>query len=218
MARPIQVSWPAPVTTAVTTAQTRTGAGVLVIDGTLLNLPLTMVGTYQANLGIGTERTVSLTSTGNLSAVNITITGRLRGVVVTETRAGPNNNTVETTQLFGVVTSVTTSATLGTAMSVGTGTTGNTLWVTNNMHVAPVNLTVVVGGISGTLSVTVQDTPDDIQTVAEASLTKFSHPVLTAVTANAESNYVLPPRFVRALVNSSTDGAFTFTVIQAGIN
>jgi hypothetical protein len=214
--RPVVFSFPAAVTTAIATAQTLAGAGSLVIDGTLLDLPATMQGVRRVILP-GIERTVSLTSAGNLSAVNITITGKdLRGATVTETRAGPNANTVFTTALFHEIDSVSTNGALGTAMSVGTGDTGATNWLETDQHADPVNLTVALA-ITATASVTVQDTPADVNAAAPVAAEIFNHPTLAGVTASTESNYAFPPRYVRGVMNSSSGaGAFTMTVIQAG--
>ncbi len=66
-------------------------------------------------------RAVSLTSTSNLSGLTITVRGYdVYGYPITCTRAGPNNNTVNTTKAFKYVTSVTPSATNAGTMSVGT--------------------------------------------------------------------------------------------------
>ena len=66
---------------------------------------------------------VSLTSTGNISAVNFTITGtNAQGTVISETLSGPNNNTVFTANPFASVTSVFCSAAVGTSTSIGVAT------------------------------------------------------------------------------------------------
>ncbi|CAB4142899.1 hypothetical protein UFOVP435_33 [uncultured Caudovirales phage] len=68
-----------------------------------------------------TDRCVSLTSAGNLSAATVTITGYDRyGQRLSFSRAGPNANTVVTTKAFRGIISIATSAALGTAMTVGT--------------------------------------------------------------------------------------------------
>ena len=104
-------------TTAVALAQQLAGAARnMVLTGTAVNDGSNMV------------TTVTLTSTANFSGVNFTITGTDEsGAVITETRAGPNNNTVTTTDAFLTVTSIVTNAALGTNTSAGfTATTGTT--------------------------------------------------------------------------------------------
>jgi hypothetical protein len=212
--RPMQITWAAAVTTAVATAQTTAGAGNLTINGTLLDIPATMQGVFRAQFARGINRTVSLTSTGNISGVTVTITGKdAEGNVVSEAIAGPNNTTVYTTVLFNQVTSVAVNGAVGTAMSVGSGTTGRTRWLMNDYFQKPFHCTVAVD-VTGTINYTVQDTPDDVQ--RNASPKAFDHPILVAQSADAESNYAFPARAVRCVINSATDGSLIFTVIQAG--
>lgn len=65
-------------------------------------------------------RRVTLTSAGNISAVNFTIVGYDQyGQRLTQTLAGPNANTVATTKTFKEIASVTASAAVGTNTSVG---------------------------------------------------------------------------------------------------
>ena len=62
-----------------------------------------------------------LTSTSNLSGLTITIRGYdVYGYPLTVTRAGPNNNTVNTLKAFKYIASVTPSASNAGTMSVGT--------------------------------------------------------------------------------------------------
>lgn len=212
--RPAQFTFSAAATTAVTTAQTTAGATPLAIDGTLA-VPAQIGKAAYAALGNGINRTVSLTSTGALSGINITISGfDSNNNPVTETRAGPSNNTVETTALFNRVTSVVPASALGTAMSVGTGTTGATNWFEVDYFVNPANIGLWLQ-ITATLSATVQLTPDSLQNGVTPH--PFAHAYLTAVTADAASELPYPAQGVRALINSSSgSGALVFTVIQAG--
>lgn len=214
--RPVTFNWLASDTAAIAALQTLGAAGSLILNGTQIFAPSTMQGApYFKQDGI--ERVVTLTSAGNLSAANITVTGYdLRGNLVSETRAGPNANTVATTQQFTKVTSVSSNAALGTAMSVGTGDTGNTNWVETDYHVAPNNITVAVSGVSGTVSVTAQNTLADAQAAAPVAGDIFALAAITAAAANVQASYTVPPRFVRA-INASGSGAFKFTVLQAGI-
>lgn len=213
--RPIVFSFPAAVTTAICTAQTTAGSGALTIDGTLLDGPATMGGTRRVILP-GIQRVVSLTSTGNLSAVNVTITGKnLRGDAVTETRTGPNNSTVETAAEFSEIDSVTVDAAVGTAMSVGTGSSGKTNWATMSGFANPANITVGMEMTGSAISGTVENTLDDAQT--NGSPIVFTHPTINAVTSSIESNFTAPPRFVRGtFTGATTTGAATLVIIQSG--
>lgn len=102
-------------TTAVAAGQTLSGAGEMNLTGT------------SVSDGSNMATTVTLTSTGNISGVNFTITGTdANGSTVSETRAGPNNTTVATTQAFLTVTKVETNGAVSTNTSVGFSATSTT--------------------------------------------------------------------------------------------
>lgn len=208
-------NFPAVVTTAICTAQTLAGAGAFTIDGTLLDLKATMQAVRRVKL-VGIQRTITLTSTGNISGVNFTITGLdLRGIAVSEVIAGPNNNTVTTTAQFAQVDSVTANGAVATATSIGTGSTGVTNWFMTDRFKNPFAVTVACE-VTATASWTVQDTPDDANDIT-VTPTAFNHPVLAAITASAESNYAFPARYIRGVMNSSSgSGAVVMVIEQAG--
>ena len=96
-------------TTHIAAAQTLGGAGNFTLANTTVgNLP----------------QTITFTSTGNISGVEMTITGTdLNGDAQTEAINGPNNNTVTSTNKFLTVTQVAADAAVGTNTSIGiTGT------------------------------------------------------------------------------------------------
>ena len=81
---------------------------------------LTLAATTPGINGYGCK--VSITGTGNETGKNFTITGTtVGGVVVTEVVAGPNNNTVYSTNYFASVSSITVSAATAAAITVGYG-------------------------------------------------------------------------------------------------
>lgn len=223
MARPIQITFPAADADGICLSQTTAGATALIINGALKDLAATMQQVTRAVMGVGIERPVTLTSTGNLSGIQFTIVGTdVNGTAVSEDLAGPSNNTVATTALYNTVTSITPDGAVGTAITAGSGTTGQTKWLMSNLNIQPVNLSVYVA-VTTTASVTVQDTPVDLQATAPSSTVPastqiFNHPTLAAITGSASSNYAYPPRYVRAVMNSSSgNGAFELTIIQAGV-
>lgn len=165
------------------------------------------------------QRTITLTSTANLSGINFVFSGfDMQGNVVTETLAGPNNTTVTTTNQYGLNTpklTITPSATNAGTLTIGSGLVGATRWVKPSLSMTPFALTVAVG-ITGTASVTVQDSPDSV--AGNTNPLTFNHPTIASVTASTESNYAFPARNVRCLLNSSSAGAVvSFFLIQAGI-
>lgn len=101
--------------------QTTAGAGSFVLTaGTGATQVVNSFGETVIQLDV--PRNVTLTSAGNISAVNFTITGRdIYGQLMTVTRAGPNATTVATTKAFRQIISVAVSAAVGTNTSVGFG-------------------------------------------------------------------------------------------------
>jgi hypothetical protein len=96
-------------TTHIAAAQTLGGAGNFTLANTTIgNLP----------------QTITFTSTGNISGVEMTITGTdLNGDAQTEAINGPNNNTVTSTNKFLTVTQVAADGAVSTNTSIGiTGT------------------------------------------------------------------------------------------------
>lgn len=107
-------------------------ANAAVLAALTISVPMTLAAGTGATAGLAPDgsgrtviifdvpRAVSLTSTSNLSGLNVTVVGfDYRGNLNTSTRAGPNNNTVNTLKAFKSVLSVTPSATNAGTMSVG---------------------------------------------------------------------------------------------------
>lgn len=105
-------------------------ANIAALQAQTLTVPLTLTAGTGVTLGAdgaGTPiyifdvpRAVSLTSAGNLSAGNFTVVGYdAYGQRQTQTRAGPNANTVNTLKAFKSVISVTPAASSATTVSVG---------------------------------------------------------------------------------------------------
>jgi len=214
MARPVVFSFPAVDRDGICASQTTAGAGALIINGALLDLPATMQSVTRVVLP-GIARVVSIYSAANISALTFTVTGtNLRGAVITEDITGPNATTVAGSTEFHSVTSVTADGAVSSAAEVGTGSTGSTNWWRTDDFATIANISAGIA-ITATASVTVQNTFDDAE-VAAPTVT-YNHPTLAAITATAESNYAFPPGRVRAIMNSSSgSGAFTATFTQAG--
>lgn len=214
--RPQRFTFSASSTTAVAAAQTLAGAGLLALNGSAV-IPAQPSGVAAyAKFDDGVNRPLTFTSTGNLSAATLTVVGLdASGNAVTSSIAGPNNNTVATTELYNRILSIRSSAALGTAMSAGSGTTGVTNWAGLDYYPNPANVGLWLQ-ITGTISVTVQMTPDTIQDPTTAPHT-FNHGYLTAIVADAASALTYPAEACRMLINSSSGGAAKFTVMQAGL-
>lgn len=107
-------------TNNIAAAQTTAGAGNLTLTagtGITANTNYTGPTRYQLDC----PRGIAIASTGNLSAVNFTVNGwDIYDQPMTQTLAGPNNNTVTTTKAFYQITSIAVSAAVGTNVTVGT--------------------------------------------------------------------------------------------------
>lgn len=217
-------TWAAASTTAVAQLQTLATAGNLIINGSLV----TGTAPFIASFG-NVSRTVSLTSTNNLSAVNVTIVGTLNGAVVTSTIAGPNNTTVYTTQLYDTVTAVSTSAAV-TAMSVGSGTTGNTHWDQYDYY-RPYPAMSVQVVVTGTITYSFQTTLDDVTVITTPTVnTGIIVPIggantnlntwqtlMSAATATQFAYFSYPVQYSNVIITAATTGSLVAKFIQQGI-
>lgn len=214
--RPQRFTFSASSTTAVAAAQTLAGAGFLTLGGATVVLAQPNGVAAYAKFDDGVNRPLTFTSTGNLSAATLVVVGLdASGNAVTSSIAGPNNNTVATTELYNRILSIRSSAALGTAMSAGTGTTGATNWAGLDYYPNPTNVGLWVQ-ITGTINIDIQLTPDPINDQVITPHT-FAHAYLTGVTADAVSALTYPARASRMLVNSSAGGSAIFTLIEAGL-
>lgn len=220
MSRATYITWALASTTAVCAAQTTAGAASLTLNGGLAKLTQPESTNVYVPLG-NVYRTISLTSTGNLSAINFTITGTYGGVVQTETRVGPNNNTVYTTALFDSITSVAVDAAVGTNVSVGTGTTGQTKWISYDYHKL-LSDSSISAKVTGTINYSLIMTMDDVQSKIVNGLTINTYSPIAALTATNASQFATisnPCTFLAILVNSSdTTGALDMAFLQQGLN
>ena len=105
--------------------------GIAVFHVTTANTPLVLNGSYvnktngQINfIDSGIVPRITLNSAANISAINFTITGYQNGVFISETLAGPNANTVTSTNCFDIVQSIIPNTTGVNTVQVGVGSTG----------------------------------------------------------------------------------------------
>jgi len=203
-------TWPAPDADGICLDQTTAGAANLILNGALA----TSVGGFSPRVILtNIVRTVSLTSGANLSGINFTVTGKLFGTTVTETLAGPNVNTVETTAKFEEITSISSNAAVASNVSVGTGTTGYIYPFKGNYHATVIGTSVqvnVTNTIDYSFSVTLNE---DINTAL------FFTPVaaMTGATTDQLAFYNAPFNYGRITINSSTNGSLEAIFLQQGI-
>lgn len=194
---------------AIAAAQTRVGAGVLLVNGSL------------ATAGVATlaaQQTLGFTSAGNIAAVIFTIIGTDdQGRVISETVTGVNANTVNTVLNYRTVTALSADRTIGTAVSVDTLQIGASQGVPVDQYLNPTNITVSVE-VTGTVNYTVQWTQDDVFASPPGGPFIW-YPAaanLVAATDTEAGSIGAPVAAIRLLTNSG-GGTAKIIVRQAGL-
>lgn len=215
--RPSVYTWDAQSLNAICALQNTTGAGNLILNGT--GIVSNADNGFPTFTYASVSRTVSLTSANNLSASNFTITGTYRGSAQSETIAGPNANTVETTVYFDSVTQISVNGAVN-GIRAGTGTTGFTRWFwrDNNRSISAISIQVEV--INATVDYTFQITLDNVNSDANpATFNPLGSFVNGSTSQFGGDLSVVPFAFCRLFMNSSdATGSLRFTVLQSGIN
>ena len=199
MGTPQVYHWPVSDPDGIALLQDTAGAASLVLNGALTS---TVAGS-RVVVFAGISRSVTLTSGNNLSARTFTIVGTIDGSALTVNIAGPNANTVQTTEFFSTVTSVSVNGVV-LQVSVGSGTTGKTDWFNSNWQQAVANLAIQVDVIATTVNYSFVTTLDDVQTVPYGNLVVFT-PItaMTAATTDQLAGYTIPARYSNITINSS---------------
>ncbi len=208
MAQPSIFNWIAADSAAIAQTQTLVGAGNLLLNGHLSVSNNPVVNLWPM------LRKITLTSTNNLSGVNFVITGTDIGQILTETLAGPNNNTVTSVNTYDSIISITASGSAA-AVSAGIGQTGSSVWLPAdyNKYVANYGIQIsVTGVINYTFFVTLQKLnplPTDLISPIVA---------MTNATTNQFAQLTLPISAYTIEINSSTGGAtLAAAIIQQSI-
>lgn len=194
-------------------SQTPAGAGALTLNGALVVAGVAI---------LDSPRRVLFTTVSNESAKTFTVTGtNASGSTISETVTGPNATTGFTVLDYKTVTSITVSAALTGAVTVGTNGIGGSPWVRfDDWTPSP---TSIQCNVLGTVNYTVQQTLDDpnspTNAVAASAVTWINHPDtnLVAATGNVQSNYAYMPVFSRVVMNSGA-GTVSATFIQSSVN
>lgn len=202
------------------------GQRSFILNGDLLN-PLAP----NSPISLGKiARVISITSTGNVSAVSFTIAGTYNNLPVSQTITGPNATTVYTTQFFNTVDSITFNANVTSATNVGTGNAGVapaasgawgvTNWFSYDFFTPFSALTIQTKVNAATVNYSLEVTLDDVTSIPEASLTLFN-PIagMTNATNNQIGNISFPIRYARLKFNNATNsaGSLTATFLQQGL-
>jgi hypothetical protein len=192
----------AAVANGISTSQSLGAAGNLTITGSL------------ATAGVATfdvARRVGIVSAGNDSGMNWTITGTDRnGRPQSETIAGANVGTAQTTRDFLTVSQIAGSA--ATASTVTAGTTGvaSTAPIIMDYFVNPAIYRADVSQV-GTANWSIEESIDDISPNYDLTTTSpdwFTETAFAAQSAAARGTLTGPLTMVRLTINSGT-GAVT---------
>lgn len=217
--RPVIYQFSAPSVNSICATQTTTATDQrLQINGSLRDYSALDYQVQQAFVGSGIQRTITVTSTGNISTSTITITGYdTQGTLLSTSVTGPNNSTASTVTEFMQVVQVSVGTLATSPLTVGTGAIGSTRWIQTDTFKTPFAVTVAANIVATTVVATVQDTPGDPNSSSFATTMIFNHPTLASISASAESNYAYPARFIRSIVSGMTaSSSYTFTAVQAG--
>lgn len=161
----------------------------------------------------GLAHQISLASTANLSGITITITGTdADDQEVSEARAGPNNNEVETATYFKTITAISAGATLGAnTMDVGwvDEFVSPTIPLEIYLHNETVNCQV---NLTGTANFDIETTMSDIRASSSPPPSQDDYLWLndanfTAKSADIQAALATKARALRLALNSYSPGA-----------
>lgn len=192
-------------------AQTRTGAGVLLINGAL------------ASGGVVTfdlPRRVGIYSAADLSALTFTVTGTNRqGVALSQAITGPTAGaTVSTTANFATVTQVASSGTVGTNVEVGTTAVMESRWIPMDFSKNPFSVGMIFTLSAGaSMTYGVQITLMDLNSLREHEITDFAaHPTISGETTSQSEMTTIGPATAYRVTVTWTSGTLTGYICQAG--
>ena len=212
--RPITVTvGPLVTANASNIAQSQTPTTAFTLNGSLASAGIATLDTY---------RRVRITTGGSEAGKTATVTGTtFGGQAASETVNLPASaTTVDTVLDYLTVTSITVSAGLGAAATVGTSPVAGSPWVYfDPWSASNIGFQVTT---SGTINYTAQQTLDDPNsptnpvTAVNVTWVNSSDSNVVSASSTQQSNYFFTPAYGRIVVNSSTNpGKVTATYIQS---
>ena len=181
----------AAVTNGVALSQSLAGAGDLTLNGSLVSGG---VATFDA------PRRVGITSAGNDSGITWTITGTSRpeqgSITFSETIAGADAGTAQTTQDFATVTSIAGSGATASTVTAGTTSTGSGPWVPWDQYQTDFQVSCAGFVLSGSPTWTVEYTYDDVFGLWLPSNVPFPRPLPLSTLKNQTVSADAPIDFV----------------------
>ncbi len=205
MARPnvLAIAPAAAVTNDICLSQTVASAIALTLNGA------------KAGLTFDFARKLDLASAGNVSGVNFTIVGTdANGRAITEVKAGPSGNTVQSVNFYSTVTSITASGTMGAVnMTVGTSDDLATpIYPLDNYD--KIAAQVAVELVSGTATFSVQETYSELDSVADEVW--ITPTALSGKSATLTAPLDVHARACRFITTAFSTPVINFIVMQSG--
>lgn len=162
----------------------------------------------------GFAKKIGFGSTGNISGVNFVISGyedKNKTIPINETIAGPNNNTVETTNYFYSIQTISASGAVATNVEAGPVDEAISQIIPIKRTYSDRNerITGLTFIKTGTINYTVQQTNDNVQSKDDRIfnwLNSDDSGVVNATTSK-NSNYTTMPMAMRVKINSYSSGA-----------
>ena len=214
--RPVIFSFPTQTANSVCATQTTTATDQsLALNGSLSNFNAG-VTPFAVTVAPGIQRTLTVTSTGNISTATFTITGvDTSGYAVSTTLTGPNATTVTTTAEFFKVTAISVGTIATSAFTVGVGATGTSRWAIVDTFQNPVGVTVAINTATSA-PVSIQHTFDPISTSTSPMI--ISATGLTTITTATNLSYSENATAYRAIfvATGTATGAAQVNIIQSG--
>ena len=215
-----KLTWPIVDKAAVCATQNTTMAGPLLLNGTLFNSNIPNQISFIASRFI---RSVSISSTNNLSGSTFIVNGFQNDAPVTDTITGPNITTVYGSKYFDIITSVTVNGAV-TGVQVGTGNAGYFPLVVVNSNTTNINYSVSIlfpptgAGITYSLYQTLDQINANFITFNDQIINLFPAFGLTNQTTSKIASSQDLTNFILLKVNSSTfpiTDTFDFIFLQA---
>jgi hypothetical protein len=222
MAKPVVYRWVAADPNAVCLLQDGNVGVPIVLNGTLTTAAspnITGLSSQPPSVAYFDKiaRVVSISSLNDLH-VNFTITGTYNGSQVSETLLGPNIGTVNTTQVYNTVTSVSVDGP-AVGLNIGTGHTGATQWFAANTYATGGFSTTVQVDVDGVIEYSFVATLDDVNAFPEDEISTYILiPTMVDATTTLLESTNIPFRYARIEIISSTGNAdIIAAIMQQGI-
>ena len=214
--RPVIFSFPTQTVNSVCATQTTTATDQsLVLNGSLSNFNAG-VTPFAVTVAPGIQRTITLTSTGNISSSTFTISGiDTSGYAVSTTLTGPNNATATTVAEFFKVTAISVGTIATSAFTAGVGITGTSRWAMVDTFQNPVVVTVAINTVTSA-PVSIQHTFDPISTSTSPMIIAATG--LTSITTSTNLSYNENATAYRAIfiASGTATGVAQVNIIQSG--